>query len=937
MSPDGTEQPVGREREVTDLVRFLDDVPSGLSALVLEGEIGAGRTTLWREGVRQARARGFRVLQSRPSQAEAALSFSVLGDLFREVLTEALDGLPSPQRHALEVALLLADPEGSGPNALAVSLAVRTAIQMLAAPGPVVIAVDDLHWVDGPSARALDFALRRSEGDPVGFLASTLRGRAFQSSLDLEAIVPITRLREVDVGPLTEEEIGLVLRSTVGVRFPRHVVARLHAGSGGNPQYAIEIGRALHRKGAEPGPGEPLPVPDSLRGVLRQRLEALDRPTRDAILVVAMLADPDEAAVKRAGSPGDVRTALRQAERAGLVELEAGRIRLANPLAGAVLYADTEPEQRAALHRRLAEATDDREERARHLALGAEGPDPDVALALESAALTARARGAPGVAADLLEQSVEMTPPDAADDRHRRSSLAAENHLDAGNAARARTMLEGVLSSVEEGPIRALALQRLGWVRYHEDSWTAAGQLFGDALEQARDDPALATAIELDSSMASLFAGDLSGAEQHARTALERARQTRDRALLAEAGAMVGSIDFLMGQGVQEDAMEAAASMDSWERSRPTPLHPGVAYGLLLKWSDDLVGARARLRSAYEGAVEEGNERSLPFLSFHLAELECWAGDWDAAQRYAREGCDVATRTGQDSSLAFALYATALVDALRGETDPARADAEQGLAFAERSGAAPARVLLLHVLGFIELSLGDHAAAHRYLGPLAEAAASAGIREPGVLRFAGDSIESLISLGDLDRARALLDPLQERAGALNRAWGQAVGARCRGLLLAAQGDLEEAAHEMDLALSHHERLGHPFERARTLLALGAVQRRALHRRAARHSLETALEVFQSLGAPLWVEKARTEMSRIGGRAPASTALTPTEERVAKLVAEGRSNREVAEAMFLTVRTVEWNVARIYRKVGVRSRAELARWVMGGGRPDSVSG
>jgi DNA-binding CsgD family transcriptional regulator len=400
--------------------------------------------------------------------------------------------------------------------------------------------------------------------------------------------------------------------------------------------------------------------------------------------------------------------------------------------------------------------------------------------------------------------------------------------------------------------------------------------------------------------------------------------------------AMVGSVDFLMGQGVPEDVMEQAMGMESWERSRPTPVHPSVAFGLLLKWSDDLSRARSRLQDAYTRAKEEGNERSLPFLLFHLSELECWAGDIELAGRYAEEGCAVATQTGQEASLSFALYARALVDAYRGNVDAARDSAEQGLSLAERSGAAPARVLLASVLGFIELSLGDYSAAHRYLGPLAEAAAEAGVREPGVLRYIGDAIEDLIGLGDLDHARVLLDPLEERAQALRRLWALGVAARCRGLLSSAIGDQEGATQELERALSHHERLGQPFELGRTLLTLGMVQRRALQRRAARKSLEEALEIFHRLGASLWIDRVRAELARIGGRAPSSVELTPTEEQVARLVAEGRTNREVAEAMFLTVRTVEWNVSRIYRKLGVRSRTELSRWVQDRDRPDSSS-
>jgi DNA-binding CsgD family transcriptional regulator len=931
--PEQHEQPIARQIELGLVDEFLGDVVSGLTGIFLEGRAGSGKTTLWRAGLARAGERGYRVLSSRPSAAEASLSFSVLGDLFREVVLEGADTLPSPQRRSLEVALMLEDPEGPGPNALAVSLAVQGILRSLVESGPVVVAIDDIDWVDHPSGQALEFALRRSEPLPLGVLATGTRSPGHQLAPPLDGIAA-ARLRRAELGSLGREDLGRVLQSALGVRHPAHVLARLHTASGGNPLYAIEIARALDRRGIDLALDAPVPVPDSLAAALRERIAVLAPSTREVLLYVAMLAEPGRAALERAlGSAEEVSRALGEAERSGLLDRDDRTTRLAHPLLGTVLYADTPASERPALHRRVAQATDDEEERARHLALASEGPDREVARRLDEAAAGARSRGAPEAAAELLEQATRLTPPADHGERHRRSVLAAECHLDAGNTARSRALLEQVLDEVEAGPTRAQALQRLGWVRYHEDSWTAAAHLFGEAREVADDDPSFAVAVALDSSMASVFAGDLAGAEEQARRALELARQAGDSALLAEAIAMGGSVGFLMGRGIPEEDMEEALTMESWERSRPTPIHPSVAFGLMLKWSDDLARARARLRSAYDRAREEGNERSLPFLLFHLAELECWAGDWGLASTYADEGCAVATQTGHESSLAFVLYARALVQAHRGNIGPAREDAERGLGLAERSGAVPARALLLSALGFIELSLGDHSAAHRYLGPLADAALQAGVREPGVVRFAGDALENLISLGDLERAESLLVPLEERSGELGRVWGMAISARGRGLLCAARGDVSEALEELDRALEHHRRLRQPFELGRTLLVRGGAQRRVLQRRAARESLEEASEIFQRLGAALWAEKARSEAARIGGRAPSSVALTPTEERVARLVAEGRTNREVAEALFLAVRTVEWNVARIYRKLGVRSRTELARWVLAGGVQD----
>jgi DNA-binding CsgD family transcriptional regulator len=227
-------------------------------------------------------------------------------------------------------------------------------------------------------------------------------------------------------------------------------------------------------------------------------------------------------------------------------------------------------------------------------------------------------------------------------------------------------------------------------------------------------------------------------------------------------------------------------------------------------------------------------------------------------------------------------------------------------------------------VGLLELSVGDAEAAHGRLGSLVERVDAGGVREPGSARFVFDDVEALIGLGRLEEAEVLLDRWEDRACQLNRASALAAARRCRGLLSAARGDLDDAAGSLERALAEHERAPLPFERGRTLLVVGAVRRRANQRRAAREVLGEALRVFEGLGAPLWAAKAKAELARIGGRTTAGTELTATEERVAELVAQGLTNKAVAGELFVTDRTVEGHLSRIYAKLGVRSRAELAR-------------
>jgi len=255
--------------------------------------------------------------------------------------------------------------------------------------------------------------------------------------------------------------------------------------------------------------------------------------------------------------------------------------------------------------------------------------------------------------------------------------------------------------------------------------------------------------------------------------------------------------------------------------------------------------------------------------------------------------------------------------------DAARLAALEGLRIAEAADEILLVIPNLAVLGFLELSLGRPAEADAYLSRALELEQAMGVREPAYFRIVPDEVEALVALGRLDEAEALRAPFVEAGRNLDRAWAIATGARCRALVLAARGDLTGASAAADEAVRVHDDLPLPFELGRTLLVRGTVERRAKRKREARDTLTRALEVFDGLGAALWADKARAELARIGGRAPSSLDLTPTEDKVAALVASGSTNREVADALFVSVHTVEANLKRIYRKLGIRSRTELA--------------
>jgi DNA-binding CsgD family transcriptional regulator len=344
---------------------------------------------------------------------------------------------------------------------------------------------------------------------------------------------------------------------------------------------------------------------------------------------------------------------------------------------------------------------------------------------------------------------------------------------------------------------------------------------------------------------------------------------------------------------------------------------------LFLKWADDFDEARAILEALCRDAADEGDESSLPDILEHLAGLELCTGDWERAARYANRCVEAAQWTGQAVVINLNRCTRGLVNAHLGLADLARCDAEAGLAFAEDRTDPWVAGWGLRVLGFLELSLGRLADASGYLSRVDDIAESIGLREPGQWRFHADLLEALIGLGELGRAGDLLARFEVQARQNGRPWPLATAARSRALLLAAQQNPDDAAAAIEQALTHHQRLAMPFELGRTLLTQGQLRRRAKQKRAARESLQEARQVFERLGAPLWAERATAELARIGLRPPAPLDLTPTEKRVAELAAAGHTNREIAQALFLSVHTVEDNLHRVYGKLGIRSRTELA--------------
>jgi DNA-binding CsgD family transcriptional regulator len=911
---------IGRDDELRQVLTTLDDLPV---TVVLEGEAGIGKTSIWRAALDKLDAGGARVLSSRPTETESQLSYAGLADILDPLLERALTALPLPQQRALEIALQRADPVGGPPDQAAIAFGVLGALRAATETGPVVVAVDDLQWLDSPSLFALAFVAGRLRHDTVGFLFA-LRSRPFEPPpLALERRLREERVHRIRLGPLSLGALQQLLQTRLAVALSRPTLQRVHETSGGNPFFALELARALHQRGDEVSAGEPLPVPGELRELLRTRLAGLPREAEEPLLFAAAIPQPTVGLVAQAMEANPL-PGLRRSVEAELIELDGERIRFAHPLFASAMYSETDGERRQEIHRRLAAIATNPEERARHLALCTSGADAGVASALDNAARVARVRGAPQAAAELSELALRLTPQREAESAHRRRIDAGSAHFEAGDTARALELFALAAESADAASLRSEALVRLARVHHYAGDQRLAVELFRECLADPQADASV-RADAAEGLAISLFflREELPEALSHARSAVRIAAEDGSRAAAAVALGTQGMIEAVLGRPEAIATLESAAALDEYARELPLGRQPSFQLAVTHVWSDDLATACASLEEIRQRAVAQGDESSLPFALTYLSLAQCLAGRWLEAMRTADEAQDVALTAGQEIGRAFALSARALVASCLGREETARADADDALALAKR-GTMFAEMTSLWALGLLELSLDRAAEAHRLLGPLVERVEAARIGEPGSIRFVTDDVEALVALGNLEDAAAQLERFEELARRVGRRSALGAAHRCRGLLASASGAFERALTEFGLALDEFEAQLLPFERARTLLELGAAQRRGKQRRAARTTLDEALAEFDELGAALWSERTRRELQRISGRAPSHGELTSAERRVAELVAEGHTNKEVAALLYVAPRTVEGTLSRVYTKLGIRSRTELAR-------------
>jgi DNA-binding CsgD family transcriptional regulator len=897
---------IGRERECEQLDALLGEARLGRGrALVLRGSPGIGKTLLLDYAVQQAN--GFEVLHYTAIESEAELPFAGLQALLGGLLAR-LPEIPDPQAQALRAALALEST--AQPNRLAVYAGALSLLGVAAERVPLLVVVDDAHWLDGSSAEALTFAARRLTAESLALLFAVREGEG----TNLVAALPMLELKPLKVRASME-----LLHERFGPAIAERVARHLATATGGNPLALLEVAALLdegERAGREPLP-DYLPASESVERTVRGALRNLPPATRRALLI---------AAASDSSTGGDL-SALEAAEEAGLVRIHAGSVAFRHPLVRSAVYHAAAAEERRAAHRALADALtgeEDSDRRAWHLAAAAQGPAESIASALEAAASRFAERGGQASASRALERAAELSEDDDAIARRLHAAGRAAEH--AGDLERAAMLAEGALTRVRDPGLRAAATV-LDWqIRDWRGLAADDVDFESEADRLSPSHPARAALLLFVSSSAAWRRLDLERALRLAWRSVEMwpvsapwPGEAPWEPWMADiaAGNRWNLAFILLVLGRPAEADEVVRGVKAYGDL-------SMSYPIYVERYDE---ARAGIERMLLSSRAMGDVWAEMHMTRNLAILDLWEGRFPAARAGAARSLAMAEPTGAPTGIAFSLSVLAWLAAVEGRESEAREHAARADDLAQRGvGFLHVQARLQATLGLLELGLGRPLVAIELLSEVAELAERHGVREPSVLPYAPDLIEAYARAGEHEAAARELAKFAELAGAVDRRWALAAVARLQGLL----GLDEDLDEHFGAALKLHEQgAGSPFERGRTELLYGERLRRAKRRVEAREHLRAAIELFDGLGAAPWSEQARRELRASGESIPrrdptAPEKLTPQELQIALLVAEGKTNRDVAAALFLSPKTIEFHLTRVYRKLDLHSRAELAR-------------
>ena len=909
---------------------LLDAALAELTArpgVLLHGPAGIGRSTLLTALAASLAAQddSCTVLHCSPAQEDARLPFVGLIDLFTRVPESCLEALAPRPRAALRAVLLRGPEPADDLGRLAVRIAVVDVLRALAATRTVLLVVDDLQWLDEPSAEVLAFAVRRLEGLAVRVVAAE-RVPDGEQPERLRCCPPGTV--ELPVPPMADAEVAHLVRTAVGSDLPPAVLRAVQDTAAGNPSYALELGRAAPRDAASVGFGRALPVPRRLRALLLDQVRTLPRTVQHTLLVAGAAARPSLTVLRAAGLP-DPSADLAKAERLGVAAVDAdGTVRFSHPLLRAAVCAHAPEYSRRQAHALLARTVTEPVEQARHLALAHPYEDEATARTLMTAAELARRDGAPDAAFELAGLAALRTPGDRPADRADRLLAAADYACDAGQLEEAGQAAETVLGS---GSARQRVQARLILLRNAGQALGGARDLIEEGLRDADGDPQAEGWLHHWAAVRGLLCGELAEAARHARRAARQAARAGDTDTRIGALATLARVQSLAGEPAAAGAaLDEALSLVGGADAGPESWGLIRMRAILALDSDQVTEAGQQVAELLADIGEFAGVEEVMATLVALTRIQVRAGHCREALRTAARCSRALAETGVQA--APALYGAALAATAGGTADEARRLAEQAVRASEADGDRLFLLRALAVLGQAELLAGDPrgaAAAAESLHRVRELGEAMGAADPPLLHWYGDLAEALVILGETDTAGAVLREARTRVSGDTPGSVLAALERAQGLREAGLGRAKEGAVRLRAAVDRLRQLPLPVELVRTLIALGAVERRARRRTAARAALGEALETATRIGAAPLAARAGDELARLdagdrsGEAGTGGPELTPTEARIAELVGGGATNREVAAELFISVKTVEGALSRVYRKVGVRSRTALA--------------
>ncbi len=910
-----TQEVVCRPGELGAIADFLTSACARPSSLTVEGEAGIGKTTLWLAATEQARERGFCVLSARAGEAESAMGYAAVADLLRDVKSSIFVRLPNLQRVAVDRVLLRSGDEGPETDRRAVAAAFSAIVEMLAADAPVLLAIDDLQWLDTSSRAVVAFAARRIKGR-VGVLITERPESGCPTAITWLRIGVENDIRRIHLGPLSLGGLHALVSGRLGRSLPSPTMAHIAEVSQGNPFYALELARAVGQS-----PTAEHELPRTLADLVRSRVGDLDNEVRDVLLAAACVTDPTVDLLAQAKGIAATETVvlLETAESKGIIGIDGNRVRFTHPLLARGVYTDARPSRRRKMHWALAQVEALPEVRARHLALATTSEDPATLEALDAAAEAARARGSQAAAAELVDLAIGL-----GGDTPLRRIRSSRYHFHAGNYGHARALLEPCIRELPPGPLRATAVGLLAEMLMYHNSFVQAAKMLHGALKDVETDRALLVQTLILLSFARVTAGEYDRSLHSASQAVTLTDELDLPALSSQACAMWVMANFMCGQGVDMPRLQRALDLEDRDADVPVPLRASAVNALVLAWTGRLVEARAQLSAVRNRCIERGEYGHLTFIDLHSSLFEVWRGNFTEAAQIAKDAKERVDQLGGDNAFVLVDAIGAVVAAYAGREQEARTHARLAIEKASRCGSPRLADQATMSLGFLEVSLCNYADALTTLQPLVARFSTLPGTEIVTAAFLPDAIEAMIALGRLDEARPMIEALEHHGRRLDRAWMLAIGARCRSMMLAARGQLEAATRVAQQAMTAHQPLPMPFERARTQLLLGQLQRRQRQKEAATSTLTEALAAFEGMKTALWMDRTRGELARIGVSPTRALLLTPSEQRVAELAASGLTNRDIGAAVFISPKTVEVNLMRVYRKLGIHTRAELGR-------------